>query len=183
MPEAPPPTIRLALLRGINVGGHRRLPMAVLRELASELGYTGVSTYIASGNLLFRAASGDEELAAALAGAIRARFGFAVDVLVVDGATVARALAEHPFADGDPRMVHVGFCDAPVSSEALDRMRALTGPGERVAADGRLLYLDHGPAGVAGSALTARLTSLLKPGFGTARNLNTLTRLAALLRG
>ena len=74
-----------ALLRGINVGGSRKVPMADLRTLMEDLGHDGVRSYLQSGQAVFTADHGDEEsLAAELADAIEQRFGFAVDVIVED---------------------------------------------------------------------------------------------------
>ena len=87
----------LALLRGINVGGHNKLPMADLRALAVELGYTKVYTYIQSGNLLFdgQGAAGRHE--AALEAGIQARFGLTIPVLVRSAAQFQKLPATNPF--------------------------------------------------------------------------------------
>ena len=174
------PTRRLALLRGINVGGRNKVPMAELRALASGLGYADVATYIASGNLLFSAVGSDADASAALSGAIVDRFGFAVDVVVVSAEAMRRAASDHPFADGDPKRVHVGFCSVPVSDGVLAALRGLAAASERVDADGDLLWLDFAD-GVHASKLAARLTTALKPGFTTARNLATVRKLAAMV--
>ncbi|MCZ9339503.1 DUF1697 domain-containing protein, partial [Streptomyces sp. TRM76130] len=78
-------TTYAALLRGINVGGKKKLPMADLRTLMEDLGHTGVRTHLQSGQAVFAAEHGTEaDLAAGLADAIERRFGFAVDVIVRD---------------------------------------------------------------------------------------------------
>ncbi len=170
----------VALLRGINVGGRKLVPMADLRALASGLGYGDVSTYIASGNLLFTSPKADAEAADELSAAIDERFGFAVDVVVAARELVRRAAQEHPFADGDPRRVHVGFSSVEVTDAVLDRLRAVARPSERVAASGTLLFCDFAD-GVAGSKMAVRLSTALKPGFTTARNLLTTRMLLTLL--
>ena len=95
-------TVRYAvMLRGINVGGNRKLPMADLRVLLTELGYGRVETYIQSGNVALDAlplndTGGDAtELAETLAGQISERFGFEVPVEIarVDLTTGARVAA------------------------------------------------------------------------------------------
>src|SRR4029077_19468017 len=74
----------VALLRGINVGGRNKVPMADLREVVASLGHTGVSTYIQSGNVLFSTAEEDTaKLAAALESAIEERFGIWSSVVVL----------------------------------------------------------------------------------------------------
>jgi uncharacterized protein (DUF1697 family) len=101
----------LALLRGINVGGRNKVPMADLREVVTSLGHTGVSTYIQSGNVLFSTAEDDTaKLAAALESAIEDRFGIWSSVVVLSRDELARVLAANPYPDEpNPRMVHVVF--------------------------------------------------------------------------
>jgi uncharacterized protein (DUF1697 family) len=127
------PTRRLALLRGINVGGRNKLPMAELRALASGMGYTEVATYIASGNLLFSAVGSDADASAELADAIIDRFGFAVDVVVVSAEVARRAASDHPFADGYPTGPRR------LLQRARDRRRpgCAARPGDGVRAGGR----------------------------------------------
>ena len=69
------PRTHIALLRGINVGGHNKLPMAVLRSLCLDIGWTGVQTYIQSGNLSFDADGSVRELENALESAIESDLG------------------------------------------------------------------------------------------------------------
>lgn len=173
-------TRHLALLRAINVGGRNKVPMAELRTLASGLGYHNVSTYIASGNLLFTSPKADADLTVELGRAIAERFGFAVDVVVVGPGLVRQAAEGHPFAGGDPKRVHVGFSSGDVSAATLSRLGEIASPAERVAASGRLLFLDFAD-GVADSKLAARLTTVFTPGFTTARNLRTVRMLLAML--
>lgn len=72
----------IALLRGINVGGHTKIPMAELRELCGELGWEGMRTYIQSGNIVFDAAGPGGALEARLAEAIAGGFGLDIPVIV-----------------------------------------------------------------------------------------------------
>ena len=72
---------QVALLRGINVGGNRKLPMAELKALAAELGLNDPRTYVASGNLVFESGLSGETLEKKLEAAIEKEFGFSVDVI------------------------------------------------------------------------------------------------------
>lgn len=123
------PTRHLALLRAVNLGGRNKVPMADLRALAEELGYQDVATHIASGNLFFSSPKGRDALERELTPALADRFDFAIDVVIVGRDTVAKAAEAHPFADGDPKIVHVCFCDRRVPKATLDRLLALAGPG------------------------------------------------------
>ncbi|MFE0176617.1 DUF1697 domain-containing protein [Streptomyces sp. NPDC059002] len=175
-----------ALLRGINVGGHKKVPMARLRTLLEGLGHGDVRTHLQSGNAVFTADGGDEEtLAAGIRQAIEKEFGFAVDVLVRDGAYL-RAVAEacpFPAADLEPRQLHVTYFSAPVDEArfaALDRKDFL--PEEFRLGD-RALYL-YAPEGLGRSKLAEILSrpGLTRGIIATSRNWNTVTRLVEMTR-
>src|SRR5690348_11315806 len=105
-------TTYAALLRGINVGGNRKLPMARLRELLTGLGHTGVATHLQSGNAVFTADHGEEEsLAAEIAQAIEKDFGFSVDVLVRDHAylSAVREACPFPADELEGKQLHVTY--------------------------------------------------------------------------
>ncbi|MEZ5342825.1 MAG: DUF1697 domain-containing protein [Acidimicrobiales bacterium] len=87
---------RVALLRGINVGGNRKLPMEALRTIAGDLGFTNVATYIQSGNLFFDTDVEPQDAVAALRQAIDATFGFSIDVMVRSLAEVQAAAQNCP---------------------------------------------------------------------------------------
>lgn len=176
------PTRRVALLRGINLGGNRTIPMAGLRDAAQGLGWTDVATHLQSGNLLFRSADGDEAAAARLVGAVREQFGIDVDVVVRTGPQLRALLEAHPYADGDPSRVVLACADQPVGDLAARRLDELAWGRERVqvAATGTDVYADF-PDGQAASKLAAGLLAALRPATGTARNLRTITRVVELL--
>src|SRR6476469_8639107 len=94
---------QIALLRGINVGGHRKVPMAQLRALAEELGFANVRTYVASGNLVFDGEGTGAALEARLERAIEHRFGFPVDVIVRSAAQWAAHARANPMAEESER--------------------------------------------------------------------------------
>ncbi|MFJ8079940.1 DUF1697 domain-containing protein [Streptomyces sp. NPDC096205] len=173
-----------ALLRGINVGGSRKVPMAELRTLMEGLGYDGVRTYLQSGQAVFAADHGDEDsLAAELAGAIEKQFGFAVDVLVRDHAYLTAVADACPFpaADLEPKQLHVTYFSAPVTEDRfaeLDRDAYL--PEEFRLGD-RCLYL-YAPDGLGRSKLAGDLARprLNKGVIGTSRNWNTVLKLVEL---
>ncbi|MEU0738787.1 DUF1697 domain-containing protein [Streptomyces sp. NPDC006134] len=179
-------TTYAALLRGINVGGSRKLPMADLRTLLAELGHTGVRTHLQSGQAVFTAGHGDEEsLAAELAQAVEKRFGFPVDVIVRDHAYL-KAVAEacpFPAAELEARQLHVTYFSAPVGPErfaGIDRAAHL--PEEFRLGD-RALYL-YAPEGLGRSRLAEALSRprVNKGVTATTRNWNTVLKLVELTR-
>ncbi|MEV7015074.1 DUF1697 domain-containing protein [Streptomyces sp. NPDC093991] len=173
-----------ALLRGINVGGGRKVPMAELRGLLESLGHEDVRTYLQSGQAAFTAGHGDEEsLAAELSGALARRFGFDVDVIVRDHAYLKGVVEACPFPAGElePKQLHVTYFSAPVTDERfaeIDRQAYL--PEEFRLGD-RALYL-YVPDGLGRSGLAGHLSKprLSKGVVATSRNWNTVRRLVEM---
>ncbi|MDX3798633.1 DUF1697 domain-containing protein [Streptomyces sp. AK04-3B] len=179
-------TTYAALLRGINVGGNRKLPMAELRALLEELGHGDVRTYLQSGQAVFSSTRGDEEsLAAGLTAAIEKHFGFAVDVLVRDHAYL-RAVADacpFPAADLEAKQLHATYFSGPVDEErfaGIDRAALL--PEEFRLGD-RALYL-YTPVGLGRSRLAEQLARprVNKGLIATTRNWNTVLKLVEMTR-
>ena len=181
----------VALLRGINVGGKNKVPMAELREVVTALGHTGVSTYIQSGNVLFTTEETDTaELTSALEAAIAGKFGINPPVVVLSRDELARVLADNPYQDEpNPKLVHVVFMGAEPSQELLDRIKALEsaaaakGSRDTITAIGKALYL-HTPDGYGTSELSEALFRMVGTGQRklavTARNWSTSTTLLSL---
>ncbi len=181
----------VALLRGINVGGQHKVPMAELREVVTSLGHTGVTTYIQSGNVLFSTGDTDAAvLASALEAAIAARFGITSAVVVLSRDELAQILDSNPYADEpNPKFVHVVFLGAEPGAELLDRIKAAEsaaaarGSRDTITAIGRVLYL-HTPDGYGNSELSLVLFRIIGTGKHnlalTARNWSTATRLLSL---
>lgn len=177
-------TTYAALLRGINVGGSRKVPMADLRTLLADLGHDDVRTYLQSGQAVFSSGHGSEEsLADEIAQAIDKRFGFGVDVIVRDHAYL-RAIADacpFPAADLEPKQLHVTYFSAPVTADrfaGIDQDAYL--PEEFRLAD-RALYL-YAPNGLGRSKLAEHLSKprISKGVIATTRNWNTVVKLVEM---
>ena len=182
----------LALLRGINVGGRNKVPMAELREVVTSLGYTGVTTYIQSGNVLFTTPESDTaQLASALEAAITGAFGVTSSVVVLSRDELAQILDRNPYPEEpNPKLVHVMFLSAEPPADLLDRIKvaegaaAAKGSRDTVTAIGPVLYL-HTPDGFGTSELAQVLFRIIgTPGqndiTATARNWATATKLLSL---
>lgn len=171
----------IALLRGVNVGGANRLPMAELRKDLEALGVEHVRTYIQSGNVVFRSDAGDEAaLAAEIGETIEDHHGFRPAVMVLPAEQLRKAMAANPFpgAEAEPRTLHLYFlAEQPeVDLSALEDVAAAT---ERFHLGDRVLYL-HTPDGYGRSKLASRLEAALGVPT-TARNWRTITRLRAMI--
>jgi uncharacterized protein (DUF1697 family) len=159
----------VALLRGVNVGGNNKLPMETLRALAEGEGFGAVRSYIASGNLVFESDLGEAEIREKLETAIEREYGKRLGVIVRSGADMAAALARNPFPDMPGNKVVTIFTDGEVSAEGLRHQ-----VDEEVIAGKREIFAWY-PSGQG-------LSKLVIPGGkdGTARNMNTVAKLAEM---
>lgn len=179
----------VALLRGVNVGGHNKLPMADLREALTRDGLDTVRTYIQSGNIVLDSPSDEVEVVAARVRSVIAReFGLDIPVVALTDGEL-RALAEaNPYpGEPDPRRLHAIVLPHPLTPEARElvalRQQVVTAKASRdtVTVIGRVAYL-HTPDGFGTSELAKALTSGRSNPLadGTARNWATVTALLAL---
>lgn len=181
----------VALLRGINVGGANRLPMAELRSDLEGLGLNDVQTYIQSGNVVFGSeieSDGDdagfaEALALRIEAAIEERHGFRPRVLVLPAERFREAMEANPFpeAEAEPKTLHLYFMPEPPGDVDLPALEAVASPTERVRLGDRVLYL-HTPDGFGRSKLAGRAEALLGVP-ATARNWRTIARLREMIEG
>jgi uncharacterized protein (DUF1697 family) len=165
-------TTFIALLRAVNVGGTGKLPMADLKNLCDQLGFTKVATYIASGNVVLDSDGSERDVKAALEAALAQYAGKPVGVLVRTGPEMAAVLAGNPFAEGAPNRTVAIFLDKPTTKSMLDGVSGRD--GEEIALGRREIYVAYG-ANMGRSKLKIPAAT-----GGTARNLNTVAKLAAM---
>lgn len=173
-------TTYVALLRGINVGGHRRVGMGPLRGLFESIGHGDVVTYIQSGNVVFDSPVSDPRgLADEIELRILEEFGFGVDVVVRAADQMAAIVSGNPFLAGAPdrKGLHVAFARDPIEpvDSSIDRRHA---PDEFSVASS-VVYL-HTPVGFGTSRLTDAFLKRIAGSLVTTRNWNTVTKLADL---
>lgn len=171
----------VALLRAINVGGRNRIPMVELKALHESLGFTDVTTYIQSGNVVFRGPDADPwGLSRKLEKAIADRWGHKVHVVLRTGADLRRVATGNPFlAEGvhDLSKLHVTFLASVPAPGLLKALRAPEGFGDAFHVGEREIYL-HTPGGYGRSKLSNdRLERALRV-QATTRNWNTVCALA-----
>ncbi len=164
--------VHVALLRAVNVGGTTSLAMADLKAICEGLGFTDVKTYIQSGNVLFRSDLPAAKAAEILDGALLERFGKAPGVMIRTRAQLQAIADRAPFPDAKPNLLHIVFLSGPAPADALDKLVAPDCEEVRLA--GSEIYI-HFPNGSGRSKL-----KLPAAKAGTARNLNTVRKLAAL---
>jgi uncharacterized protein (DUF1697 family) len=175
-------TTYVGLLRGINVGGNKLLAMADLRELMTTLAFSDVTTLLQSGNVVFRGpAKAAAKVEARIEAALATRLGLPVDVHIRTADEWRAIVKANPFraeAKNDPGHLLVTCFRAPLDPAKVKALQAaITGP-EILHADGRHLYMVF-PDGV-GNSRAAAIAGRMLGADGTARNWNTVLKLATL---
>jgi uncharacterized protein (DUF1697 family) len=172
-------TTYAAFLRGINVGGAKKVPMADLRALAQDLGFSGVATYINSGNLIFASPKKPTTLEKELAAATKERFGFGVDVCVRSRAQLERILRANPFPDGDPSKVTIAFLASAAPAGTVDKLAAVAAEHEPFVVAGTEVYVHYGQ-GLGKSELAERFGKLVGVST-TVRNVRTVEKVLGMM--
>ena len=175
-------TVMIALLRGVNVGGHNMIKMDALRALCESLGHCDVQTYVQSGNVVFTTKERDpEKLATRIEDAIEKTHGFRPDVVIRSAAEMRALISKNPFAKRkgiEPGKLIVTFLADELSAESKAAVLALKPDPEEIRVNGREIYV-YFPDGSGRSKLVPVLTRTLK-NKGTGRNWTTVCTLAEM---
>jgi uncharacterized protein (DUF1697 family) len=166
------PKTFIALLRAVNVGGTGKLAMSDLKLLCERAGFANVRTYIASGNVLFESERNETAVKAALEKALGKFAGKPVGVLVRTADEMTDIATANPFADKAGNRTVAIFLDEAPANDILKNVKGQA--GEEIALGKREVYIFY-KQGIANSKLRIPGTEA-----GTARNMNTVARLAAL---
>ena len=173
-----------ALLRGINVGGNKKVPMADLRTMTATLGFDDPKTLLQSGNLVFSAKSQPvAKLEQLLEAATKKHIGVECSYLLRTAEEWKTLMAANPFraeAKSDPSHLTVTFCREIPGAGALEALRAEARGKESFTAIGRELFVWY-PDGMGTSKLALALSKNRLGTICTARNWNTVTKVGVLL--
>lgn len=157
----------------MNVAGTGKLPMSELRRMGEGCGLANVRTFIASGNLLFDSDLAEAEVQAGIEAKLEAFFGKAVPVFIRSAAEMAATAAANPFDDDKPSRVMVHFITEEPVAAMLAEARDVA--GERMALGPRSIIVSYGE-GIGKTRL-----KLPAVRHGTARNMNSVAKMAAML--
>jgi uncharacterized protein (DUF1697 family) len=166
-------TTFVALLRAVNVGGTGKLPMADLKKLCEKAGFAKVQTYIASGNVLFTSAKSEKAVKTALEKTLQSHAGKPVGVLVRTADELKGVLAANPFPKAAPNHTVAIFLDSAPPADALSTVTGAAGEELRIGK--REIYVNYADVHMARSKLKIPAGKA-----GTARNMNTIAKLADL---
>ncbi|PHS01750.1 MAG: hypothetical protein COA78_22355 [Blastopirellula sp.] len=166
----------LILLRGVNVGGKNLLPMKELRSVLESGGFADVRTYIQSGNVVLQSASQPEKTVQAL---LESEFGLTPEIHVLTEKKFHLSVTNNPYQEHEGKFVHFYFCkNKPKANTAkLEQLAATT---ENYQIIDNVFYL-HAAHGIGRSKLAANVEACLGVST-TARNLNTINKLVAMLK-
>ncbi len=175
--------VTIAMLRGVNVGGHNKIKMEALRDLCGSLQMHGARTLIQSGNVVFRTDETDaSNVGNRFEDAIEKNFGFRPAVILRTRSELIEVLARNPFAARDniePSRLLISFLEHDPSPEICDQVRAKNVAPEELHITGREMYT-YFPNGMARPKIPmAAIEKALKVPV-TARNWNTVMKLAAM---
>jgi uncharacterized protein (DUF1697 family) len=167
----------IGLFRGINVGGNNKLPMKELVKVLEAAGLIDVTTYIASGNMLFRSDRPEDELQTLIRDQVETHFGFRPLVFLITRDHLTKVANANPYKDHEHqgKAQHIFFLKAPatlVNHEFLDSLKI---ESEAYTVTDEALYL-YAPEGIGRSQLVEKLGRGIKADM-TARNLNTVITL------
>jgi uncharacterized protein (DUF1697 family) len=168
-------TAYVALIRAVNVSGTGKLLKEDLQAMGEACGFDNVRTFINSGNLLFTSDCGEAEAKARVEQSVARHFGTPVRVYVRSAREMAEAVERDPFTDDKPSRRYAHFIDESPRQAMLDEARDVA--GERMALGPRLLYVSYGE----GIGRTRLKLPAVKQ--GTARNMNSVAKMAKLLAG
>jgi uncharacterized protein (DUF1697 family) len=175
----------VALLRGINLSGHRIVKMDQLRKAFEDLGFEDVKTYIQSGNVVFRAPQRtSQDLAKRIEQKVLREFGFPVPVVVKTAGEIGEVIRDNPLLKEkgiDPSKLHVTFLSCSPDKSALKMLDGVAAAPDQFRCFGQAVYL-HCPNGYHESKLTNNvLEKMLKVGT-TTRNWKTVNKLREMAR-
>jgi uncharacterized protein (DUF1697 family) len=176
----------VSLLRGINVGGNRKIRMDDLKELYASLGFKDVISYIQSGNVVFHSDEGDVALLRRhIEDGIEKKFSFHVEVIIRTSAELSEIIDKNPFQGQESKeskwVVVLLLAARPDDSAQEDLLKSYVGP-EELFIFGKEMYIYY-TNGIGRSKLSLSLIEKKLKTGGTARNWNTILQLQKLLQG
>lgn len=170
----------IALLRGINVGGHKKVPMAELRQIFVDCGFSDVASYIQTGNVIFKTKKTNKtNLEKTIHINILKHFGFDVSVLITTKLEIERILLECPFSEEKKEESHFILLKTVPNQELISQLQKETYPNEEFFITNTCVYL-HGQKGYRNAKCGTNFFEHKLKVSATARNFKTMMKLLSL---
>lgn len=176
----------VALLRGINVGGHKIIKMELLRKAFEGMGFADVATYVQSGNVIFKGLTKETaDLPERIEKMLLRRFETAVPVIVRSAEELGEVARNNPFLKEpgiDVSKLHVSFLSGVPEKKAVKGLDAIVADADWFCCGGREIFL-YCPNGIGGTKLSINAFEKILSVRATTRNWNTVNRLSEMARG
>ena len=169
----------IALLRGVNVGGHKKILMKDLKALFEKLGYQEVQTYIQSGNVVFSSTENKVVLESMISEAILIKYGWEVLVLVKTPSEIKSILDNCPFSEEKKEKSYFVLLQSKPSSSTISLTESITYPNEEFVITNMCVYL-FSELGAAKAKLSANFFERKLKVHATARNYRTVVKLVSM---
>lgn len=175
--------VYISLLRGINVGGNKKIKMAELKTLYETMGFTSVSTLLQSGNVVFESDSADvDQIGSTIESSIEQHYGFQSKIIMRTRDQWQAVIDNHPYSADqltEPSKILIAFLQDVANSDAFNTLlEAHTGP-EIIHNGGQELYIFY-PNGMGRSKLDHSFIERKLKITTTGRNWNTVNKLLKL---
>jgi uncharacterized protein (DUF1697 family) len=171
----------IVLLRGINVGGHNRLPMADLRLLLNNNGYTNICTYIQSGNILLSSDKKHEDISENIEDVIKTKFNYNIPVITISATELQTCFEGNPYTESEEniKFLHVTFLNDSQKSDAINNLNISIYNNDEFKIINKFVYL-HTPDGFAKTKFSNTQFEKQLNTKATTRNWKTITKLMEL---
>lgn len=170
----------IALLRGINVGGHKKLKMADLKLMMEDLGFQNVITYIQSGNVVFSAKE-EKGLSKKISNEIKEKYGWEVPVLVKTANAIAKILKDCPFEEAKKTEAYFMLLASQPETKLMEAVREISYPNEEFVMTPECVYIFYSK-GHGNEKLNNNFFEKKLKVAATTRNYRTLVKLVELAK-
>jgi len=170
----------IALLRGINVSGQKKILMAELRLLLEKSGLQNVQTYIQSGNVIFHSEASAKECSENISEVIKKKYGWEVPVLVITPSEIKSILKDCPFSEEKKVKSYFVLLQSVPSSENISETEKINYPNEEFVITSTCVYL-YSELGAAKAKLSTNFFERKLKVSATARNYNTMVKLLSMV--
>lgn len=171
----------IALLRGINVSGHKIIKMAELRNLLENAGLKNVQTYIQSGNIVFESSKKREELGKLISNSIHQEYGFVVPTFILKPKELQAAVDNNPHPEAEGNKLYLTFFTTEVNDLNLAAIQSVMRDTEEVSLIDNVLFF-HCPEGASKSKLSNNLVERKMEASATSRNIRSCHKLLELAK-
>jgi len=172
----------IVLLRGINVGGHNKLPMAELRSLLSDNSYKNVATYIQSGNILLDSTKSVEKTNEHIKKLIKQYFDYDIPVVTLTAGEIKKCFTENPYLkiEDNLKNLHVTFLKNTPDKGLVENININNSPNDSYTIVNKTIYL-HTPDGYHKTKFSNAIFEKKLNTQSTTRNWRTTTKLYEMI--